>query len=228
MLPVTSSWSPRPKVPELRSSAIPAVSSTRQPPPSVKSEPLSATPLIVATVPSGSVRASAIEIGGPGDGVDEGVTDGLGDGLGGSVGPGVAEALGEGVVMGVADGDGDSVMDGETVGDGRTLGDADGEADSVGVADGDGDGDAIGAAAAFCGSGVARATKSALLSSVSCPDPARPPGSRSRLEPAGAAGAGTPSSQVLVAVPQPTASIAVVAPWMRSATLPPVAARPLA
>ena len=219
MVPVTSSLSPRVNVPALRSTAIPADSSTTQPPPSVKSESLSAAPLIVATVPSGRVRASAIEIG---------PEDGVGDGLGGSVGPGVAETLGEGVALGVADGDGDSVMDGETVGDGRALGDADGEADSLGVADVDGDGDAIGAAAAFCGSGVARATKSTLLSSVSCPDPAKPPGSRSRLEPAGAAGAGTPSSQVLVAVPQPTASIAVVAPWMRSATLPPVAARPLA
>src|SRR6266516_6516765 len=126
MVPVTSSSSPRAKVPELRSTAIPADSSTRQPPPSVKSESLSATPLIVAIVPSGRVRASAIEIG-PGDGVDDGVTDGLGDGL----------------ALGIADGDGDSVMDGETVGDGRALEDADGDAESLGVADVDGDGKAI-------------------------------------------------------------------------------------
>src|SRR5438874_925678 len=107
-VPVTSSSSPRAKVPELRSTAIPADSSTREPPPSVKSQSLSATPLIVATVPSGSVRASAIEIG-PGDGVDDGVTDGLGDGLGGSVEPGVAEALGDGVALGVADGAGEAI-----------------------------------------------------------------------------------------------------------------------
>ncbi len=46
------------------------------------------------------------------------------------------------------------------------------------------------------------------------------------LDPAGGADAGWPSSQALVASPQPTASTAVVAPWMRSATLPPVAAIP--
>src|SRR5437899_3221188 len=120
MVPMTSSWSPRAKVPELKSTATPADSSTRQPPPSVKPESLSATPLIVASVPSGSVRASAIEIRWSGDGVDDGGTDGLGDELGGSVG--LAEALGVGVALGVADGDGDSVMDGETVGDGRALG----------------------------------------------------------------------------------------------------------
>jgi hypothetical protein len=48
------------------------------------------------------------------------------------------------------------------------------------------------------------------------------------LDPAAGAGAGVPSSQVLVAVPQPTASIPALAPWILSATLPPAAARPLA
>ena len=78
----------------------------------------------------------------------------------------------------------------------------------------------------FCGSGTDRTTKSAALSSVSFVEPAEPPGSRSMLDPDGGADAGWPSSHALAASPQPTASTAVVAPWMRSATLPPVAAIP--
>ena len=46
------------------------------------------------------------------------------------------------------------------------------------------------------------------------------------LAPVAGATATTPSLQALVAVPHPTASIALEAPWMRSATLPPVAAMP--
>ena len=46
------------------------------------------------------------------------------------------------------------------------------------------------------------------------------------LEPAAGAGAGVPSIQLFVALPQPTASMAVVLPDARSATLPPVALIP--
>jgi hypothetical protein len=80
----------------------------------------------------------------------------------------------------------------------------------------------------FCGSGTLRRVKSAALSSVSIVEPDGPPGSRSRLAPAAGAGAAKPSSQVLAAVPQPTASMAVAAPCIRIATLPPVDAMPLA
>jgi hypothetical protein len=221
---------------------MPAVSSARHPPPSVKSEAVSATPLIGATVSSGRSRASAIGIGCTGSGVDAGVTDGASDGLGVrdglelgdrvgvATGVGLAEALGisDGLAEGVADGLGESDGAGVRLGEGSSLGVAEGEGEPLGVADIEGEGEAIGVAAAFCGSGAARVTKSPMLSLVSCPDPAEPPGNRSRLDPAGGAGAGVPSSQVLVAVPHPTASIAVAAPWMRSATLPPLAANPFA
>ncbi len=46
------------------------------------------------------------------------------------------------------------------------------------------------------------------------------------LDPGAGAPAGSPSIHVLAAVPQPAASMAVVAPRMRMATLPPVAAMP--
>jgi hypothetical protein len=94
------------------------------------------------------------------------------------------------------------------------------------LAVGVGVGSTTGGEPAFCGSGVARSTKSTLLSLVSWPDPAAPPGSRSTECPAAIAATGVPSSQPLVAFPQPTASMAVAAPMIRIATLPPVAARP--
>jgi hypothetical protein len=53
-----------------------------------------------------------------------------------------------------------------------------------------------------------------------------PPGPRSRLDPAGGAAAAVPSTNELLASPQPTASI-VVPPTTRSAIAPPVAAKPL-
>jgi len=197
---------------------MPAVSSVTHPPPSVKSEPVSATPLIKATLSSGKSRASAIGIGCTGSGLGDGVGDGVGDwlgvakgvGLAGSVG--VADGLADGLADGVADGVGESVGAGVRLGEGSSLGVAEGEDDPLGVAEIEGDGEAIGAAAVFCGSGAARVAKSPMLSLVSCPDPAEPPGNRSRLDLAGGAGAGVPSSQVLVDVPQPTASIAVMAP----------------
>jgi hypothetical protein len=202
----------------------------------VKSEPVSATPLIEATLSSGKSLASAIGIGCTGSGVGDGVTDGVGEGLavakvvGVAKGVGLAEAPGvsDALADGVADGVGESVGGGVKLGEGNSLGVAEGDGDPLGVAETEGDGEAIGAAAAFCGSGAVRVTKSPMLSLVSCPEPAEPPGNRSRLDPAVGARAGVPSSQVLVAVPQPSASIAVVAPWMRSATLPLVAARPFA
>ncbi len=86
----------------------------------------------------------------------------------------------------------------------------------------------VGGEVRFCGSGTTRATKSDALSSVSCDDPRSPPGSRSMLLPASGTTEEFPSRQVLVAVPHPTASIADVAPMIRMATLPPVAAIPLA
>ena len=46
------------------------------------------------------------------------------------------------------------------------------------------------------------------------------------LDPAAGAVAALPSIHALAAVPQPTASMAESAPWIRSATLPPVAAIP--
>ena len=103
----------------------------------------------------------------------------------------------------------------------------------VGVAVGDGVpgggdiGSGTGALPAFCGSGRLLSTKSTRLSSASWIDPAWPPGNRSRLDPAAGAAAARPSSHA-VAVPQPTESSAVDAPWMRSAQAPPVAATPLA
>jgi hypothetical protein len=60
---------------------------------------------------------------------------------------------------------------------------------------------------------------------VSVPFPAAPPGSRSRLEPALGAAAEEPSTKLLTASPQPTASIGVP-PMTRSTIAPPVAASP--
>jgi hypothetical protein len=212
MLPETNTASPRANAPVLSRIAMPAVASATHPPPSVNAESVKATPPIVAIEPSISSRASAIGIGFTGAGV--GVGSMLGVGLGVGVGVGI------GVGVGLADGVGESVGSCVRLGVGDAVG--------VGVEEADGEGVLIGATLAFCGSGAARTTKSAALSFVSSPDPACPPGNRSRLEPAGGAAAGVPSSHVLVALPQPSASMAVVAPWMRSATLPPVAARPLA
>jgi hypothetical protein len=144
------------------------------------------------------------------------------------IGVGVGVGLGEGVKLAV----------GSTVGvaEGSTDGSIVGLAVDVGVADGSteplGDGVAVGLGTTgeplFCGSGTDCTMKSSRLSSVSCVDPAEPPGSRSRLLPAAGAAAGLVSSQALVALPQPTASIGVGAAIARRATLPPVAANPLA
>ena len=119
-------------------------------------------------------------------------------------------AVGIGVVIGVGSG----VVDGSAeVSDGRGGGVA---AAASGV----------GTEARFCGPGTRRSAKSAALSSVSVPEPSAPPGRRSMLALVAGAIAGAPSRQELVVAPQPTASTAVLAPRMRIATLPPVAANP--
>src|SRR5687768_2460041 len=83
-------------------------------------------------------------------------------------GSGDDELVGAAVAAAVADAD-----------EGGTLASALGTAVGWGVADGSG----TGGEPRFWGSGTARTTKSAALSSVSCVDPASPPGRRSRLEP---------------------------------------------
>ncbi len=60
---------------------------------------------------------------------------------------------------------------------------------------------------------------------MSEPLPAEPPGLRSRLDPADGADAAVLSTNAFVASPQPIASIAAP-PTTRSATAPPVAAKP--
>jgi hypothetical protein len=148
--------------------------------------------------------------------------------MGAGVGAGVGVALA--VTLGVAVGVGVGTAVG--VGLGTTEGDGDGEVVSMGDAVAATVGDAVAAGvgedALFCGSGTSRITKSSRLSSLSKPEPETPPGSRSRLAPADGAGAGVPTSHVFAALPQPTASIAAAAPTILSATLPPVAASPLA
>src|SRR5438105_10065329 len=151
MLPETTTRSPRAKAPELSRTAMPAVASTTQPPPSVKAASVKATPLIAALLPSGSSLAWAIGIGliGAGGGVEATVGVGvrLGDGVGVCVGVAVGVAIGVavGLAVGLTDGDADGVS--ESVGSGGTLGRA--EAVGVGVGETDGAGVPIGAAAAF-------------------------------------------------------------------------------
>jgi hypothetical protein len=157
---------------------------------------------------------------GVGEGVGVGV--GIGEGVGLGLAVGVALAVALGVLLGLAENEALGEADGLDETD--ALADALGEALGLGLSVGAG----TGADAMFCGLGPARVVKSTRFRSVSWPDPALPPGSRSRLLPAGGAGAGGVSSQVLVAVPQPTASTAVAAPCTRSATLPPAAASPFA
>ena len=146
-----------------------------------------------------------------------GVGSGVGSGVGGGDGVGVVPGVSTGV--GMAEGAGLSA--GVSVGVAVALGVPVGP--GLGVAAGE-----VGTEARFCGSDMALTTKSSRLSLVSWPDPPAPPGSRSRLLPAAGAGAGRVSSHALAAVPQPTASIARLAPTARSATLPPAAAKPLA
>ncbi len=92
----------------------------------------------------------------------------------------------------------------------------------VGVVPGD---HGTGGSASAWGSGLAWTNQSRLSSLVSMPLPSGPPGSRSRLEPAGGAGAGDPSTKPLAAVPQAIESMTVPSP-ARSATAPPAAASP--
>ncbi len=73
--------------------------------------------------------------------------------------------------------------------------------------------------------GAPFSTKSAALSFVSTPWPPMPPGRRSMELPAAGAGATVPSTNALVASPQPTASIAWP-PMGRTTSAPPVAENP--
>src|SRR5438093_11569417 len=149
-----------------------------KPPPSVKAWSVMVTPSTSTVEPSGMARGDAIEIGvgvGVGAGVDVGVEVGVAVGV--PVGLGVALALGLGVAVGVAVG--------EAVALGLPL------ALALGLAVGTGE-DAL-----FCGSGVERIVKSLALASVSWPDPALPPGRRSKLLPAAGAGAAGGSCHVL-------------------------------
>jgi hypothetical protein len=168
--------------------------------------------------------AAMVSVGGVGLGV--GAT-GVGVGVGDADGEGDGVAIGDGVGLGVALGVDGCVALAVALAIGVPAGDSDvvAEALEVGVVLGVGDGGTIGAEAAFWGPGIARSTKSAALSSLSCPEPAAPPGRRSRLEPAAGAEAGCVSSHA-VAAPHPTASMAVDAPWIRSAHAPPVDATP--
>ena len=95
----------------------------------------------------------------------------------------------------------------------------------VAVGTGVGPGTGTGGAARPCGEGVACTNQSAASSFVSLPFPSAPPGKRSRLDPAGGAAAGAPSTNPFVASPHPIASIGAP-PTTRSATAPPVAANP--
>ena len=83
-------------------------------------------------------------------------------------------------------------------------------------------GSGVGGEPRFCGSGTRRNAKSAGLSSVSRVEPSRPPGRRSRLAPAAGAGAGSALQPGAGRrCPSRRRRSRVVAPWMRSATLPP-------
>jgi hypothetical protein len=84
--------------------------------------------------------------------------------------------------MSVGVGIGVGLVVGSGVGAGVSLGTGVGLTGKVGATVGVGEGvgsEGIGAAARFWGSGAARSTKSTEFASVSCPDPACPPGSRS-------------------------------------------------
>ncbi len=82
-----------------------------------------------------------------------------------------------------------------------------------------------GGAASDCGLGAAWASQSLELEFVSSVFPPIPPGFRSMLDPAAGAAIGCPSTKVLVASPQPTASTGAP-PIARRTMAPPVAANP--
>jgi hypothetical protein len=98
-------------------------------------------------------------------------------------------------------------------------------ASNVGVGVGVGFGVTDGADPNGWGVGLDWTNQSAALSLVSTPLPADPPGRRSMLDFAGGAGAAAPSTNELVAVPQPTASITSPSIRLRT-TVPPSAPRP--
>jgi hypothetical protein len=152
-----------------------------------------------------------------GVGAGVGVGEGVGVEVGVGVGPGVGLGVWVGLTVGVGAGVGVNVELGAGVG--LELGIA------LGVAEGVGIGRGVGAAARFCGNGGVLTTKSDALSFVSEPLPSVPPGRRSMLDPLAGAGAASPSTKVLVASPQPTASTGSPPIGLR-ATAPPVAANP--
>ena len=119
---------------------------------------------------------------GVGVGVAAGVGAGVGVGVG--VGPSVSRSA-----SGSASASGVAVGVGVGVGVGDRRGRRVGVGVGVGVGTGVGPGPGTGAADIDCGEGTAWTIQSATLSFVSIPLPAEPPGNRSRLEPAGGAGA---------------------------------------
>src|SRR6476661_7712659 len=135
-----------------------------------------------------------------------------------------ASAIGRGAVVGVGVDVGVGVGVGEGVGVGVGVGAGVGVGETVGIGVAPPPGTA--GAARPCGDGAPWTNQSVALSFVSVPLPARPPGERSMLDPAGGAETAVPSTNELLASPQPTASIAVP-PTGRSAIAPPVAANPL-
>ena len=205
-------------------SAIPPVASWRNPTRAASRAPRSVVrvPATRTIVPSGCVRASAIDIVSTGAavGVGTGVRVGVGTaslGMGVGIGDWVGIALGTvvgvaiGVAIGVAVGVGTA-----SLGKGVGIGDWDGPGTTPGSG--------AGSAARFCGFGIA-IEKSARLSFESVPLPRAPPGRRSTLEPAMGAGKVEPSTKAFVASPHATASTGRP-PITRRTTAPPVADRP--
>ena len=163
---------------------------------------------------------------GVGASVGVGSMVGVGDGssVGAAVGSAVGAVVGEGVSVGtgaVADG----VALGATVGNGVSVAAGESVGVAAGVVVGVAPGAGTGGAAIDCGFGDAWVNQSTAFEFVSVVLPLRPPGLRSMLEPAAGAGAGEPSTKVLVASPQPTASTGAP-PMTRSTIAPPVAANP--
>ena len=140
-------------------------------------------------------------------GIAVGVDVGVAVGVGAAVGVAVGAAVGVGVAVGL----------GENVGGGVGV--------PLASRSASGPDPAPAGDPRPCGEGVTCTNQSKALSLESVPLPADAPGRRSRLDPAGGAGAALPSTNAFVASPHPTASIAAP-PTMRSATAPPVAAKP--
>ena len=180
---------------------------TRSEPSRSRRGPSSACPTTVTVAPSGWSRASAmVDVGGVGTGRGDGRRERASGRRASGVGTSVGRrrdrrrggrrdgrrrsASGRGVGIGVGTGVGTGVGDGRRA---RTP-----------PARRRRRGQVLRASAS-------RPTKSAAFTFVSVPLPADPPGSRSRLDPAGGAGAAVPSTNAFVASPHATASIGFAA-----------------